>query len=184
MKKLLIKAGITALVLGFTPGKTNAAPKYSPPANPSASSTTIPSLYGVGLATSARVTGSDTALSPVLMLGDPLIIQGYLSLDSTSPFIFGIGGILKYTMMGTAAAGLHLGGGIGLGTVVSATNPTTNSFFFSALGNIGLHFKIGSDDKILVSFDSGPGIAIANDTTNFTMGAYSNLLGASIHYLF
>lgn len=136
----------------------------------------------VGLASSTGITRASTALTATFDLKSNFSIQTYLSIASTSPFNFGLGGIAKFTFTEISRnAGLHLGGGVGLGSMnVGAGTASKNEVFVHVLGNAGVHWRFSGLESILFSVDGGPVLSFFNSNTDFSVGAYSEILGLSV----
>lgn len=80
---------------------------------------------------------TDTVLSGLFQINDKSAVQGYLYYaKDNSNDKYGLGGIYKYTLSGSATSGLHVGGGLGLGKYTSSFN------FMHIVGVIGFHLPI------------------------------------------
>lgn len=157
-------------------------------------SSSAPKRFGLGLQTlNGSVGGSMAAVSGLIEIDSLTNIQAFATIGSTSPFQFGVGGAARRTVSGNEHAGFHVGGLIALGTLAAGSTTTISSsgkvsssastkFFinFTALG--GVHFQIPGVEKVLVSFDGGPNLAIFDGNTNFSIDALSPFLGFNIHY--
>jgi len=134
---------------------------------------------GFGFASFSNLGGSSTALSTWLDLDSGISIQGLFAIGSTSPFEFGIGGMVRKIMHGNEETGLHLGGGLHLGT---SSITGSSKFYISVVPVGGFHFLFPGTKSIGFSFDGGPVFEVRNSTFNFSTVALSPLLGLSIHY--
>lgn len=141
---------------------------------------------GMGLSTARNLTFTETALTGWMDLGDGNAIQAFAALGGIDPFVFGVGGLFKRTVLGSEQSGLHLGGGLGIGTVagVGATGGATSNFAFALNGIAGFHFIVPNTERMLISLDGGPAMTIIDDNIDVTMGAIGSLLGLSVIYLF
>lgn len=140
----------------------------------------------VGLSSDSSVVSTETpALTFLMPLGEKLALQTYAVITSVNPFLFGIGGNVKYNVVGDLMKGIHVGGGVGLGLVaatslVGGATLATNAFFFNINGILGFHFHL--IDRILFSLDAGLHISIANGTTAVALSGDSALMGLSVLY--
>lgn len=133
-------------------------------------------LEGVwlGAGMDAVYTGSATAgaFTAVFPFGNTLL-QAYFSFISVSPTVLlGGGANVKFTVAGSGARGVHMGGGLGLGT--------NGAFFINIAPLIGVHFLLV--EGVMVNLDTHMAFRIATAGTNFDFGfgPQSPLLGASI----
>jgi len=138
-----------------------------------------------GLALDAAVTRSTTtpSISALFILQDKLSLQTYAMLADTSPFLFAIGANMKYSLIGDAVKGFHIGGGFGLGTIVgTAVAPATTGtdFFVDINALMGLHFPIV--ESVMINIDGGATLGVGGNNTTFVIGGNSVLLGLSILY--
>lgn len=171
----LLLAGLFAFIL--SPSSRAAATTYST-YTPAATPTRI----GLGLATSEKITGSPTALTAMFDLRGDNWIQTYFSLPSTSPFQFGIAGLFKHTILETMNAGIHIGGGLGIGTLPNGEGG--HNFALAIDGVVGVHFAFPGASALRIDLDAGPSFQIVDGNTNFSIGALSPALGLSVLYFF
>ncbi|HLE01097.1 MAG TPA: hypothetical protein VJB59_12610 [Bdellovibrionota bacterium] len=162
-----------------------------------------PRRMAVGISSSDVVTGSATSLAGILELDSQNLIHGYFSLPSTSPFQFSLAGLYKHNVAGSSSVGLHIGGGLGLGSTsegVAAANaaaaaaaalggvaaPATSdtAFFFQLMGVAGIHLPFPGVSNMMIHFDAGPALHIQSNLNDFGIGAFGSLLGASVFYYF
>ncbi len=134
---------------------------------------------GLGISSgSTSVVYLDAAPSLWLNMGRRQALQIYMGVKQTSPGLtFGVGGTYKYTLSGNAHSGLHVGGGLGLGTVI-------DSFFVNFSGVGGIHMFIPGLDHILFNFDAGLTLSVIGGKVQFFASGFSPILGLSVHYLF
>jgi hypothetical protein len=135
---------------------------------------------GVSSVNTVPFPGNVGSLTAIFHLTTEDAIQVLLSIPSTQgSFKFGAGGLYKRTVAGSQAAGFHLGGGVALGT--------NGSFAASFIGVAGIHYT-PSGTNLAFHFDGGPALTIQDtnggSSTNFAVGQYSNVLGASVLYVF
>lgn len=138
------------------------------------------SKLGVGLAKSPALTFTTTALTGVMDLDSQTWLQGYIALDSTSPFLFGVSALLKKTLLESGSAGLHVGGGFGLGRINSGTSQDF-AFSIAALG--GIHYSLPHASQIKLQVEGGPVFSHRPNSSNFGLGSLSDSLVASILYM-
>lgn len=151
--------------------------------------------YGLGFASAYNLTASSTALTGWIGLTPKFGIQPLLSIGSTSPFNFSVGGIGKYTIAQRGAGGFHLGGGLSVGSIHKGASTNSGSLFgnsgtasksgfnmgLAALA--GVHYELPNTSLVL-HFDGGANFGLADGDTDFNLGTVGSLLGASIIYLF
>lgn len=153
---------------------------------------------GLGLSSSDEIAGGG-AISGIIELDPKNSIQLYFSLPSVSPFSFGVAGIYKHTLQeNNNGAGIHIGGGLGLGVVgnsaaaaanaianaLAGTSTSSSTFMLNAIGVGGIHFPIASSD-LMVHLDAAAGIHLQGSSVGFGIApASSALLGMSILYYF
>jgi opacity protein-like surface antigen len=113
------------------------------------------------------------ALSGIWHMDTENSLQFLAVIPNTSPFHWGVGGLFKHNLRGDNTAGLHVGGGVGLGTNNSA-------FYVSIAPVVGVHFEVANN--IQISVDATPVLAIVDGDATFRLGGISSLLGLGIHY--
>ncbi len=133
--------------------------------------------WGLGISSADNIIPVAVAASFWLAFNQDSALQGYFGILATSPFTFGVGALYKHTVAGGNYAGLHLGGGLGLGTVQGVFNLNIDAV-------VGFHFFLPSLKNILVNVDFGPSLNILDGATNFKVGGLGTILGLSIHYIF
>jgi hypothetical protein len=146
------------------------------------------SKYGLGFATSSRITGNSTALTGLINLSPLSMIQPLFSLSQTSGALqMTLGGIYKYTVLKRGSSGVHIGGSLGLGWLA---NGGANDFGFNlgALG--GFHFPLpGTSEAIMLHFDGGAVFSHVGghdggpSTNNFAIDSVSPALGLTVLYM-
>lgn len=142
------------------------------------------SYFGLGVTTFTALGGTG-GISALLPVGQHSI-QMALVLGTSGGFSLGASGLFKATVAGTGDTGFHIGGGLGMGvtssTTVAGFTVTTGSAFALMLGGVlGFHHEIVAN-KIAVSFDAGPVIAIL-PSVSFSLAPLSTFGGLSVHYL-
>lgn len=131
---------------------------------------------GLGLASIGTIGGTSSMISGWIPLSATAALQPYLGIPSTTGnFNFLAGSALKVNVAGTSAAGFHIGGDVLLGSI---------SGNFTAIfgGLMGVHFNVAP--SVMIAADGGPQLAISSGSTDFSLGGFSGILGASIMYLF
>ena len=159
-----------------TTTRTTVAPSYSEGGGHSMK-------WGLGFATfgGGLISGTAHTASVMLEFSDLVALQPYFGIQSSSPFSFGGGAILKYTLHGGAANGFHTGIGFNLGTAASVTG---TSFYADIYPVLGMHFSLGGHvSNLKLSFDMGP-IFHVTPTFQFQLTSISGIGGASLHYMF
>jgi hypothetical protein len=107
-------------------------------------------------------------------------LQTYMTIDRTQgTFVFGLGGIYKFTVAGDARMGFHVGPGFSVGTVPVSGK---SKFAFSLFGMAGGHFTLF--DRLILSVDGGPMVNVVDGDANFSMKPMGETLGLGIHYFF
>lgn len=152
--------------------------------------------FGLGVSSIDPIGGAGGSLTGILAFTQLDALQILASIPGTAgSFRFGVGGIYKRTIVGNQGAGLHLGGGLGLGSTTSAAAGGDTDFAMNILGNIGVHYAPGGSD-IVFHLDGGPvfglqkttttaaGVSTSTTTTDFRVGQLSSILGASVVYMF
>ena len=128
--------------------------------------------------------GMAHALSFWIDLNQQLSVQPFLGVTSSSPFNFGVGATLRYTIRGNHTEGFHLGGGVNLGTLGGTAVGGGSTFFLNIFPVAGFHFSLGNAlSNLQLSFDGGPVLAIT-PTFQFQVAPLGIIGGASIHYFF
>src|SRR5688572_13572771 len=89
-----------------------------PATQASAAAPAASTRWGLGLSSSTGIIGM-SSVSSIHLLDDQNAIQTYFGVSGSAPFIFGMGGIYKNTVSGGRKGGLHIGGGLGLGTTLA-----------------------------------------------------------------
>jgi len=138
--------------------------------------------WWVGVATDVTMTRSNfvPALSVLMGFSEKFAVQTYASILSTSPFNCGFGANAKYSVIGNVNKGVHLGGGVGLGTTQSVTS--NSAFFIDFNAGGGLHFPFV--ENVMFSLDAGMSVMVTSSggTTQLVLGGASPALGLSILY--
>lgn len=136
------------------------------------------SKMAFGFAHNAALLGlsGDTAFTGTFGLSKKAMVQAYFITMSSDPMTYSIGGAYKYTLKGNNEKGLHVGGGLGLGTL------GTDQSFSNFGGLVGFHFTVAK--KVRVHLDGG--ITIKNPPgggdSQFVIGGHSALFGLSLLY--
>ena len=132
--------------------------------------------YGLGFASVTTGIGNSTMLTGWIPFKPSMGIQAYLGIPTTAgSFNFLAGGAFKATVAGNSQAAIHVGGNLLMGALMS-------NFAVVFGGLAGAHFNIAP--SVLFSVDGGPQLQIVGGTANFSLGAFSSLLGASLIFLF
>jgi hypothetical protein len=139
--------------------------------------------YGLGYSAATSLTGSATSVTGLIELRGGNMIQGYLSVPSTSPFEFTVGANFKHTIAESQNAGFHIGGGAILGTLAGGAKGGS-AFALGLDGIAGIHFSLAGASHVQIHLDGGPCLNIIDGNSNFSIGALSGLLGASVIYMF
>lgn len=147
----------------------------------------VSSIQPIGFAPVGGGEGVPGSLTAVLGFTKLDAIQAFVAIPGTvQTFQFGVGALFKHTVFQAANSGVHLGGGLGLGT--------NGEFSANILGVVGLHYAIGGSN-IVLHVDGGPVFTIqkvkgggtdggSSSQTSFGVGALSSLIGASLVYMF
>ena len=132
--------------------------------------------FGVGLASLSTGAGNETALTGWIPLKQSMGIQPYFAIPATTgSFNFLAGGAFKKTVHGNSSAALHLGADLLFGSL--------NSNFTMIFGGLfGAHFILAP--SMILAIDGGPQLTFSGGNANFSIGAVSSLLGASLIYFF
>lgn len=194
-KQIVLISAILALASfnAFAAKKDNKAAVAE--ASPSKSySSSGPTEFGLGVSTmDSQGTGLGHTVSALIELNDKAAIQALFGIHGTGTFAFTLGGLYKHTVAGNRNTGLHVGGGLVLGTVGGVANIANiaalagggggSQFAISILPAGGLHFTFPGLDKIVISFDAGLSVNIVGGSADFKIGPYSTLGGLSVHYM-
>lgn len=175
---------------------SSAAPSRSSHSASSGGETEI----GIGYTTLAETGSPSGAASIWIDLNEKQSIQGILGFGTSSPFAFSVGGFYRMSVLGSRAAGFHVGGGIDLGTAAASaasistsitaavsgasTSTSGSAFFINIRPLAGFHFQLPNLDHVAFSIDGGPTFAINDGNFQFSMGPGGSLLGLSVHYMF
>jgi hypothetical protein len=135
---------------------------------------------GLGFASVQGLTGTATSVTGWLELDSINSVQAFFGIPTTSPFQFSLGGLYRHTVASKGSASFHVGGGFAAG--ILGTGRKTD-FSLSLVANAGIRYQL-QDSPVFVSLDGGPGFSLLNGTSNFSIGALSGLLGASVIYVF
>lgn len=141
--------------------------------------------FGLGVTTNTGVmSGSGGVmaalgggLSSLIPMGNHYL-QTSLGVAVSTTFSFGLASTFKATVAGTSDSGFHVGGGIGLGI---EPGPMASTFFFNLHGVAGVHHEIAN--RVQISFDAGPIIAITPAPVAITLQPFSGIAGFSVHYM-
>jgi len=143
---------------------------------PSSSANSSGKHFGLGFASVYTAGGDSTMLTAWVPLKRALGIQLYLGVPGTLGGLnFLTGAAFKGTIAGNSVAAIHLGVNLLLGSI-------NQSFTMGFGGLVGAHFTVAP--SVLFAVDGGPQIGVNNGKANFSLGALSSLLGASLMYLF
>lgn len=144
---------------------------------PQGSSKIVIQDFGIGaIFESERSMGFSRGVSMTFGAGEKGAIQTYFSIPTTSPFNFGMGGNYKYTLTGMQTMGMHVGGGIGLG---SSNSGNGGKFFFMFNGIAGIHFALPGTKDVLFHVDAGPSFLINDGAFSF----HAEVLQIGVHLL-
>lgn len=136
------------------------------------------SLTAVGVVDTSNVS-TGQSLSAMFSI-DRNWLQTFMTIDRTQrTFIFGLGGIYKFTVAGDLKTGFHVGPGISLGTTPVAGR---SKFAFGVFGLAGAHFTLF--ERLMLSVDGGPMLNVVTGDADFRMKPLGETLGLGIHYLF
>jgi hypothetical protein len=141
--------------------------------------------YSLGVSSISPAGGGNGALTGFINFTNLDAVQLFLAIPGTTGgFSFGVGGLYKHTLWGNSSHGLHVGGGAGLGTVAGnfAMNLDAIAGVHYTLPNTTVSFHF--DGGAVFSLVSAGGTTGGGTTTNFSIGALSNILGASVVYGF
>lgn len=184
MRRLTILALVFALISG---GSALAREKARPSSDPAWSGDPLADLpasrqdrKGLGFASVEGLTGTATSVTGWLELDSKNSVQGFLGIPTTSPFQFSLGGLFHRIVASKGSASFHWGGGLAAG-ILGAARKT--DFALSLIANLGIRYQL-QDSPIFVSLDGGPGFSLLNGNSDFSIGAHSGLLGASVIYVF
>ncbi|HTL12439.1 MAG TPA: hypothetical protein VL588_08115 [Bdellovibrionota bacterium] len=194
-KQLIVIAGIIGLLAlapavraeETKPAKKKNATREQIHSTQSASTHTVPTAgntrTGIGITAGGTFIGT-SGVSTYHIFDEANALQTYFGIAGVNGvFRFGMGAQYKHTVAGSQRAGLHIGGGLGLGTTAGAA-AAGSVFFIEFTGNVGIHFTVGHDDNVLISVDAGPGISIVNGAADFAIKSPTDdTLGLSVHYL-
>ncbi len=184
MKKLILVSLVLASTVFAAEKKNTTTTTTRTTVAPSYSDGGHSMKWGLGFATfgGGLVSGTAHTASVMLEFSDLVALQPYFGIQSSSPFTFGGGAILKYTLHGNAANGFHTGLGFQLGTVSAGAAGT--SFYADIFPVLGMHFSLGGHvSNLKLSFDMGP-IFHVTPTFQFQLTSVSGIGGASLHYMF
>jgi hypothetical protein len=138
--------------------------------------------FGAGFTTLNTGLANFPAFSGTFQFGSASSVQGLFGIDGTSgTFRFSFGGIYRHTLAGTQTTGFHVGGGLVLSTV--AAGAATTAFRVTLAPLAGFHYQV-PHAPVQLSLDGGPMLTLLDGNADFQVGAGSQLLGLSIHYLF
>ncbi len=182
MKTILSSSAIISILVCTTAGS-------APPARAAETelgnthSTTSSKIFSLGI---TSLGGG--AISGMMDMGAHQTVQAYLGIPGTSgAFRSVLGGLYRITLTGPRAHGLHVGGGMELGTTGVPKYSTSGvsystAFFINLLPAVGIHFSFPGLEALTFSLDGGPQLRITDGSANFLIGPLSGLLGASVHY--
>jgi hypothetical protein len=150
--------------------------------------------FGLGVSSISPISqtgGVAGSMTGILGFTDLDALQLFVGIPATTgAFQFGVGALYKRTVVGNSGAGLHVGGGMGIGT--NSPVAGTSSFCLNIDGVVGVHYAL-ANSNLAFHFDGGPvftiqsvpnGLAGSSTVTSFGLGALSTLLGASVVYMF
>jgi len=135
---------------------------------------------GLGFGSVQGLTGTATSVSGWLELDSNNSVQAFFGIPSTSPFQFSLGGLYHHNVASRGSASFHVGGGFAAGLLGAGRN---TDFALSLVANAGIRYQL-QDSPVFVSLDGGPGFSLLNGNSDFSIGAHSGLLGASVIYVF
>lgn len=131
--------------------------------------------YGLGVADTSNVTNGES-ISGLMSMGHDWV-QGLVAVYTTKGnFDFAVGGIYKFTVVGTRSTGFHMGPGFTIGSV-------GGDFAWAFFGAAGGHFTVA--EHLMLSVDAGPMVTHTKNNTNFRLRALGDsVLSLAVHYLF
>ena len=137
----------------------------------------------VGLGFASFGSGGSVSLGggtfSVLANVDKLSIQGFAGIPTARPFLFGVGGVTRFTLIGTKDHGIHAGAGLNVGLT---PNAGSGSFFFNFFPVAGFHFRLNEQLKDIILHFDGAFVLAATPTTDIAFGPIGGII-ASIHYM-
>jgi hypothetical protein len=141
---------------------------------------------GLGFSSINQLSGADTVVTGVLQLNPADLVQVFAGVPQTrGGFQFTLGGLYKHTIIGTQSAGIHLGGGMAVGSL--------GAFAFSLAGVGGIHVAFPGVSQLMLHVDGGPRFSFIDNNgaaaggpskTDLNLGAFSSILGLSVIYMF
>jgi hypothetical protein len=134
---------------------------------------------GLGFASVEGLTGTATSVTGWLELDSVNSIQAFFGVPTTSPFQFSLGGLYHHNVASKGSASFHVGGGFAAGILGAGKA----DFALSLIANMGIRYQL-QDAPVFVSLDGGPGFSLVNGNSDFSIGAHSGILGASVVYVF
>lgn len=148
---------------------------------PSTVSSMGPTTYGLGVSTLSLVPG-DPTITGLINMGHQFSIQPLAAVHTTAgSFSFEAGVLGKYNVAGTHEAGLHLGGGVDMGSISGGAKSV---FAVAVTALAGIHASLPGLSKIQFHLDAGPGLTIIDGNSAFALKPLSSALGLSVFYLF
>jgi hypothetical protein len=137
--------------------------------------------FGLGLASVSGLTQTQTAITGWFELDRKNAFQGFIGFGGTSPVQIMGAALFKHLLAESGNAGFHLGGGFGIGATSAAAS---TAFGLTVTGVMGVRYSLGENSRTILQFDGGPLFSLVGSSSNFTIGALSANLGASIIYNF
>ncbi len=189
MKKLILAVTMVLATTLFAAPRTVAAEKKTTTKTTVTSSSSYSESkmhVGIGFTTFGAATpvGAAGAVSFMLEFSDLLSLQPFFTFNSSSPFSFAVGSVLRYTLHGGNDNGFHGGLGFNLGTAAAGGVAGGTAFFVNIFPVVGYHFSLGGHvSNLKLSFDVGP-IFEVTPAFQFRAGPLNSLGGASLHYMF
>jgi hypothetical protein len=130
------------------------------------------------------------AISGWLEFTRQLSLQITLGVATSSPFAFGVGGMVRYNLVGGPELGLPIGGGFSLGTQAGGTltaaqivaGVTAGSTFFLNIAAPVIGVQFSPMSNLMIAFDGGAVFSITPSPFQFRLGPLGTLLGGSVHY--
>ncbi len=134
---------------------------------------------GLGFASVEGLTGTATSVTGWMELDSSNSVQAFFGIPSTSPFQFSLGRLYHHNVASKGGASFHVGGGFAAGLLGAAKA----DFALSLIANMGIRYQL-ENAPVFVSLDGGPGFSLVDGNSDFSIGAHSGILGASVIYVF